>query len=146
MVMGRVFKILIVVNSVILFFLIIWTLTGKVQAIDSKSVVGIWECRNFPKELSVKLGLKRHIDSKLEINSDGSFSVSNFPVRSPYKLIPIHSGSWEILSGEMTPSGNDSIYIDGYFLTGSKRNGVKCLVYVISGKDDLKLFYFKSEK
>ena len=141
--MGRIIKILIVVNIIIVLFLMIWSFAGKVQAIDSKSVVGMWECRNFTKELSVKIGLKKHVRSNLEIKGDGSFVASNFPVRGPYRLIPVLNGSWEILSGKMTPSGKDSIYLDGYFLTGSKKNGVECLEYVVSGKDDLKVIFYK---
>lgn len=124
--------------------LVTWYIGGieKSFGVDSKSVVGRWECRDFSKDLLAKLGLKEQVVSSLKIDADGFFSASNFPVRSPYKLINLNGG-WKIISGEMTPSGKDSIYLGSYFLSGGKKNGVECLVYVVSGKDDLKIFYHR---
>lgn len=142
MAMGRIFRLLIIVKLVLICIFVTWVFTGKALCIDSKTVVGNWECKDFPQALLVKLGLKNAV-SRLEIKNDGSFSVSNFPERSPYRLIPFEEGAWEIKSGNMTPSGKDSIYLNGHFLSGAKSHGVECLEYVVSGKDELKILYFR---
>lgn len=144
--MGRIFRLLITVKLVLICILFACFFSGKALCVDSKTVVGKWESKDFPRALLEKLGLKKNVVSSLEIKSDGSFSVSNFPERSPYRLIPLHEGVWEIKSGNMTPSGKDSIYMNGNFLSGGKSNGAECLEYVVSGKDELKILYFRVPK
>lgn len=146
MVLGRNVKILVVMKVALLLFLVFVFFPAKGYELDSENVVGTWECEDFPRGLLNDLKSKKvSVKCIIEIKEDGSFTVSNFPIRSPYRLTNI-KGDWKIISGKMTPSGKDSLYLNGSFLSGRKKGVSNYLEYIVSGKDEYKLLFSKKKK
>ena len=129
--------------SLISFFMISWS----VSALESDDVIGVWECEKFPKGLKAKMKMKdTPMKCVVEIKKNGSFIASGFVMRDPYRIENFR-GSWKIVPGKMTPSGRDSLYLNGHFFTGSKKGGTFRLEYLICGMDEYQIeFSKKAEK
>ena len=110
---------------------------------EKSEIVGEWECTDLPE------GFVRQVDNKIgnpigriSIRDDGGLSASNFPQRSPYRLVDV-DGVWELADPSMTPTGAWSVEFQGEHL--QCRRGVRQLIlrYTISGKDNYYAVYKK---
>lgn len=142
--MGRDIKLIKIVKVFIICLCMAFAFVGagKGFEVGQNNVVGKWRSRSFSKKLAIKIGLNEPVESTIEIRNDGSFTARNFPVRSPYRLVDLE-GRWRVISGEMTPSGKDSLLLDDNFLTGARTVGNDCLVYLVSGKDEIKVVFYR---
>lgn len=94
-----------------------------------EDLAGEWECEELPRRTEAAIG-KASVLGKLVLNRGGSYSVKNFPVADPMRLIDA-SGQWTLLDPTMTPSGVCSIELDGCFLALRRRGDRFVLRYPI---------------
>lgn len=114
---------------------------------DHRRLVGEWTCDRFPD------GFANHVGddatgsvSRMTLREDGTCTIERFPMRDPYRLEDIPTGTWSIIDGSMTPSGNPSVEIAGNFFQLRTAGGNLRLRNTISGKDRYFVEYTKSEQ
>ena len=110
---------------------------------ERTAVVGQWECSDLPQGFVQQVGeAAEDLVCTLVIREDGSLSASNFPQRSPYRLVDIES-AWRLSDPSMTPSGSWSVSFGEGHLQCRERFGNLILSYSISGKDS---YYAKFQR
>ncbi|MEM9237662.1 MAG: hypothetical protein AAGB14_12865 [Verrucomicrobiota bacterium] len=109
---------------------------------ERSEIVGEWECADLPRGFIAQLDKTGSGISKISIRDDGSLSASNFPQRSPYRLIDI-DGAWSLSDPSITPSGAWSVEFQRKHLQVRRQLGRLVLRYSISGKDNYYADYVK---
>lgn len=108
-------------------------------------LIGEWECAELPDGFIREVGSKpTNPISRISIREDGGLSASNFPVRSPYRLIDI-DGAWGLSDPSVTPSGAWSVEFQGHHLQCRRQGGELVLRCTISGKDNYSAEYKKKQ-
>lgn len=125
-----------------IFFIFLVSCEKSTPATEA-SISGTWKCQKLPIGLYKELNINESsYQCEIVINKNGTFKVKKFPVRDPYELIDFE-GSWSLISGDSTPSGKDSVVLENYHLSIVDSFGVRSLNYLISGKDEYSISFYK---
>ena len=133
----------IALSVAVLFIAFLVFGSGPVRSKPEKSeIVGEWECVDLPEGFISQLdGAGGHI-SRISFREDGTLTTSNFPQRSPYRLVDIDS-VWSLSDPSITPSGAWSVEFQMEHLQFRRHLGRLVLRYSISGKDNYYANYKK---
>lgn len=120
-------------------------LSCRGEPITGTDLNGVWRCDDLPVGLAKKLGVDSSVHkSEVVLRKDGSYEVKGFPLRGPYRLVDSH-GAWSLMAADITPSGKESIYLEGCYLVPSRKFGSLRLSYLVSGKDSYRLIFQRVE-
>jgi hypothetical protein len=113
---------------------------------DQSEIIGVWECSDFPIGFLQKAGGSNgSITSRVVIKGNGMCTLTNFPERSPYRLVDEQASPWRLIDGWRTPSGSWSVEIGTSFLQCRRKGGDLELRHTISGKDHYFITYERAE-
>ena len=86
------------------------------EPVNKNQIHGTWRCHKLPVGLAKKLKINdAPYEAEVILRKDGSFEVKDFPLRDPYRLIS-SKGAWSLIPANLTPSGKESIYLEGSYL------------------------------
>ncbi len=107
-------------------------------------LVGIWECQGFLKPIKNADG-DEVSPGDLILKSNKGFSVRNFPVSEPLRMIE-KVGRWDLLDPSITPHGVYSVDLDGFFLALYRRGDKLVLHYPVDVLKGISVEYVKLVK